>query len=73
MASAARRACSGSLRWRGLNGIGYFNSTELIDDVTSAFTSLIGALSGAHGRLASESLVSCGGLMDVDDMGGAEQ
>ena len=83
MASAARRAFSVSLCWRGSNGIPYFslgrsgfssiNSTELIDDDTSALTSPIGALSGARGQLASESLVSRGGWMVVDGRGGAER
>ena len=42
-------------------------------ELTSAFTSLNGVCSGAHGRQASRSLVSCGGRREDDGKGGAEQ
>ena len=42
-------------------------------ELTSAFTSLNGVCSGAHGRPASRSLVSLGGRTEDDGRGCAEQ
>ena len=83
MASAAKPACSGSLLWRGSNGIlvlhltscSQSTSTSLIDLIedTFALTANSGLLSGACGRQTSSSLVRRGEQIEEDGIGGAEQ
>ena len=83
MASAARLACSRSLRWRGSNGMSALqgnvmsglhldpSSINSMEDI-STLTLNSGAWSGAHGLRASELRVRRGGRRDIH-MGGAEQ